>query len=163
MSDAAREAALAHFGVKGMRWGVRKSRSSGGSGGSGGSAKQKPKKTPASAVKNLTPEQRQQILAAKAAKREAYIKTGKEVTKAVLIAAGTVAIASVAGPFVAAGAGAIMRALPGDAFSTTITTRDVQNQPGTNGFRVETESRSSNGGVSRTSEYVEGIRVAPRR
>ena len=26
MSDAAREAALAHFGVKGMRWGVRKSR-----------------------------------------------------------------------------------------------------------------------------------------
>lgn len=160
MSDAAREAALAHFGVKGMRWGVRKSRSSGGSGGSGGSVKQKPKKTPASAVKNLTPEQRQQILAAKAARREAYIKTGKEITKAVLIAAGTVAIASVAGPFVAAGAGAIARALPGDAFGTTITTREIVSD-GRGGARYVSETRGSDGGVSRITGPVENIQ--PRR
>lgn len=114
MSDVQEiEAYLAHYGVKGMRWGVRR----GGDDSSGGTAR---KSKPAT-KKGPTPRRSKAEMERLAEVRQARIKLGKDITKNVLIAIGTVAIASVAGPVVAAGAGAVARALPGEAFSAGTT------------------------------------------
>lgn len=96
---SAGEAALAHYGVPGMKWGRRKARSLSGH---ISSARTPKKRTPA-----------EQAVHAR------RVKIGKDVTKAVLITAGTVAVGSIAGPYAAAGAGAIARTLSQDVFSTT--------------------------------------------
>ena len=109
MSDVQEiEAYLAHYGVKGMRWGVRRGRDDS----SGGTArKSKP------ATKKGPPPRRSKAEMERLAEvRKARIKLGKDVTKSVLIAIGTVAVASMAGPVVAAGAAAVARSLPGEAF-----------------------------------------------
>jgi hypothetical protein len=101
---SAGESALAHYGVPGMKWGHRKARALSGRISSGGPPKKR------------TPEEQ--------AVRDRRVKIGKDVTKAVLIAAGTVAVGSVAGPLAAAGAGAVARTLASsDVFGTTTTTR----------------------------------------
>lgn len=118
MSDEAREAALAHFGVKGMKWGVRKSEPSGGGGGV--NSKHPPKavnlKDRVHKIRNTkrTP--------AEQAAYERRVKISKDVGKAVAIAAGTTAVGMVAGPLAAAGAGAIAKALTSGVFTTETTT-----------------------------------------
>ena len=107
------EAFLSHYGVKGMQWGVRR-----------GSLKPSSGSSRVSESKN-SPEE----LERRAAIRSDRIKLGKEITKNVLIAFGTVAVASVAGPVVAAGAGAIARSLPGELFQAPI-------QPGDPGYPI---------------------------
>lgn len=96
---------LAHIGVKGMKWGVRKAQA----------------RTSSAPAKKMTVKQQAEAHEQKQVRRQAHVKMGKEVTKAVLIAVGTIAISSVAGPVVAAGAGAIARSLPGPVFSTVTT------------------------------------------
>ena len=101
-----REEALEHFGVKGMKWGVRRGDSGGGVH-STTETKLKKKK------RSRTP--------AEQAVFDHRVKVGKDVMKAVAIAAGTVAVGTIAGPFVAAGAGAVARTLTSDNLFPTTT------------------------------------------
>lgn len=110
MSQEAREAFLEHYGVKGMRWGVRR----GGDSASGGTPR---KSAPSKKASSTTPRRSKAEMERPAAVRAHRIKVGKEVFKAVAISVGTIAIAAVAGPVIAAGAGAIARTLPGEAFN----------------------------------------------
>lgn len=89
MSEDAREAALAHFGVRGMKWGVRKKAS-----------------TSASGKPVQLSKAESQALAEQKARR---IQMGKDVTHAVVLSLGTLAIAAWGGPIAAAGAGAVAR------------------------------------------------------
>ena len=114
MSDVQEiEAYLAHYGVKGMRWGVRR----GGDDSSGGTAR---KSKPAT-KKGQPPRRSKAEMERLAEVRKARIKLGKDITKNVLIAIGTVAVSSMAGPVVASGAAAVARSLPGEAFSAGTT------------------------------------------
>lgn len=99
---------IRHYGVRGMKWGVRKNRT-GASGASG------------PAPKKLTKKQ----LAEKEAVRARRMKIGKEVVKALVVAGGAVAVGSVAGPIAASGASAIARELlkEGGPFTTSTTDR----------------------------------------
>lgn len=128
MSDVQEiEAYLAHYGVKGMRWGVRR----GGDDSSGGTAR----KTKPTKKSGPTPRRSKAEVERLAAVRADRIKMGKDVTKAVLISVGTVAIASVAGPVVAAGAAAVARSLPGEAFSIERTRSEPASYgPGKDGY-----------------------------
>lgn len=97
---SAGEAALAHYGVPGMKWGRRKARSLSGH-----------VRRASGPPKKRTPQEQ--------VAHDRRVKIGKEVTKAVLIAAGTVAVGSVAGPLAAAGAGAIAKAIASSDFGDT--------------------------------------------
>lgn len=102
MSDP-REEALAHFGVRGMKWGVRKSIGSSGGSSSGSTTTKKV------APPKITKAQAAQKAEADAQKAKARMNLGKSILKTTLITAGSIAVASVAGPLAGSATAAIGR------------------------------------------------------
>jgi len=93
---------LAHHGVRGMHWGVRKAEPSGGSrSGSASTPKKKSAPTP------KTPE-------AKAA-HDRRMKIGKDVALATIASAGALGVGALAGPVAGAAVGAALRGVIGVA------------------------------------------------
>lgn len=115
---------LEHYGVRGMRWGVRKA--------PGTSAA--PSATRGKSGKPKTAPKGQGFGNAKAAvvntaKAMPYKKIGKNVALAVVATAGAIGAASLGGPMAGAAAGALIRGVTG-AIGTTTTSYDSSHNTG---------------------------------
>lgn len=144
MSEDAREAALAHFGVPGMKWGVRKARANTpgrkSSGGSAPKGKSSPKNKTLP-VKKLTPQEAEKVRARSLARRE----IGKNVGIAVLASAGGIAAGAIGGPLAGAATSAALREAgkwADQTFGSTTTTRSTDSS---GNMIVREESRTFSG------------------
>jgi hypothetical protein len=121
------QGALAHYGVKGMKWGRRKASDSDSGGSKSGSSKPKAEIDEAAAA----------VIA-----RRKHI--GKEVVKAVVLAAGGVAIGSVAGPLAAAAAVSAVKGLDSALKDVGSVTTVSRGSDGTTTFNAP-DSRPTSG------------------
>lgn len=136
------EEVLAHHGVKGMKWGVRKEEPAGRG---GGGARAMPHKTPAKPKAASADQVHAQRVA-----------MGKLVIKATLGATAAVGATALAGPIAGAAVGTAVRAALNAAdFKTTTTTRDSSfDGPG-----IQIHKRLPNGMFDITDSHGRNIKV----